>query len=411
MDISTISQGLTPQSLVRIQQFAKRKNALWEAAMHLASSQPLTTSLHTSAMADLQRASDDLRSKSGHLVVVGTGGASLGAQALCALSAQTKCVHFIKNCDAQSIARLFDSLPLGDTAWLMISKSGETMETLAVALAVKALYQKAGLHLAPRVQVITSTHTPDNTMAQLAQENAWPVLMHPANLGGRFSVFSVVGMMPLAYAGIDIRRLMAEVDAHFIARVRSQDSMLFESACWFAASLPEQPLHVLMAYGDRLGPLTQWYKQLWAESLGKNLIGPTPITAIGATDQHSQLQLYLGGPRDKLFTVLAPNDATAPMHLAASNVAKLDYLHERSMQDMMQASAQATIDTLRAHNIPLRCCQAPWDIAHVATLMVDMMLETLLVAAMMDVDPFDQPAVEEGKIRARQALAEGHVNA
>lgn len=404
MDLSTIHLGITPQATARIARLQASRDDSWAKATHFAAQQPFTTSLHETAHRAMHEAVAAHRAHSKHLVVIGTGGASLGAQALCAIAPQAACVSFIKNCDAESIRRQLAAVPLAQTSWLIVSKSGETVETLAATLAVKAHYAAQQLSLDGRVSVITQP-SPSN-LRMLATSEGWRILDHPATLGGRFSVFSVVGMFPLAFAGIDTDRLLADVDAHFMQRLRNQDAGLFASACWFAASLPEQPLHVMLAYGDRLSALTQWYKQLWAESLGKDLRGPTPITAIGAVDQHSQLQLYLGGPRDKLFTVLAPSDATAPMPLAASTVPALDYLSARSMQDVMQASATATIETLRAHGIPVRVSRTPWDMQHVACFMLDTMLETLLTAAMIDADPFGQPTVEEGKRRARHALGD-----
>lgn len=404
MDLSTIRSGITPQALARMERYATARDDIWAKATHFAAQQPFTTSLNTAAWNALDEAVNAHRACSEHLVVIGTGGASLGAQALCAITPQARNVHFIKNCDAESIRRLLAVLPCANTSWLIVSKSGETVETLAAALAVKAHCAAENIALTGRVTAITTPGA--SSLRTLAQSEHWRVLDHPANLGGRFSVFSVVGMFPLAFAGLDTRALIADVDGHFVQQLRQQSDALFAAASWFAASLPEQPLHVMLAYGDRLSAFTQWYKQLWAESLGKDLKGPTPITAIGAIDQHSQLQLYLGGPRDKLFTVLAPSDDTPPMQLAASSVPQLAYLSASSMQDIMRASADATIATLRAHGIAVRVCATPWDVTHVAHFMLDVMLETLLTAAMLDVDPFNQPTVEEGKLRARRALGD-----
>ena len=404
MDLSTIHQGMTPQATARVARLSATGDDVWARTTHFASQQPLTTSLTDAARRTLHDAVAAHRAISDHLVVIGTGGASLGAQALCAITPAAARVHFMKNCDSDSIRRQFAVLPLERTSWLIISKSGETVETLAASLAVKAHYAAQNTPLAGRVSVITQPAA--SALRALAASEGWRVLDHPTTLGGRFSVFSAVGMFPLAFAGIDTDALMADVDAHFIARLRGQPAELFKAACWFAASLPEQPLHVMLAYGDRLAALTQWYKQLWAESLGKDLRGPTPITAIGAVDQHSQLQLYLGGPRDKLFTVLAPSDDTPALALATCDVPQLAYLSARSMQEVMEASASATIATLRAHSIPVRVICSPWDMVHVARFMLDVMLETLLTAAMIDADPFTQPTVEAGKIRARSALGD-----
>lgn len=411
-DDSTIHQGLTPQAQARIRQFANHKEEIWQAAVGMASSQPFTGSLQQeTALRDMLALTEDMQQKADMLVVIGTGGASLGARALCALRAKGNSVQFVRNCDAETIRRLLEHIPLTRSYFLVISKSGETVETLATILAIEAQYTARGLSLEGKVAAITEApvNGKTNSLRTLAEEKHWPVLMHPSRLGGRFSVFSVVGMLPLAFIGLDTASLIARIDTYFIHQLRQAPNALFQTASWFAASLPEQPMHVLFAYGDRLAPLVEWYKQLWAESLGKDLKGPTPITAIGATDQHSQLQLYLGGPRDKLFTILIAENSdddniNNTLPLAHTSLPALAYLNGQKMETIMQATSQATIETLRAHQIPLRVITQPFDVEDTALFMADYIIETLLTAAMLGVDPFTQPTVEEGKIRARHAL-------
>ncbi len=403
IDLSTMLRGITPQALARYQQSASRCEAIWEHTIKLASAQPLTSSLEPAQMDAMRGVCAQLRAQGSQLVVIGTGGASLGAQALCALDAAADNIHFLSNADSESTQRLLAKLNLNETAFLIISKSGETMETLATTLAVMAHARTQNIDLKPCTAVITQPA--ESTLMQLALQQGWPVLHHPANLGGRFSVFSIVGMMPLCFAGLDVEAILRTADDHFMTQLRTQDRTLFESACWLASSIPEQPMHVLFAYGDRLRALTEWYKQCWAESLGKDLRGPTPITSIGAIDQHSQLQLYLGGPRDKLFTMLAPEMDAAGCPLADCALPQLSHLRGKHLHQVLLASAEATIATLRAHGIALRTERGAWDLAHVARWMVSTMLETLMVAAILQVDPFTQPTVEEGKKRAREALA------
>jgi glucose-6-phosphate isomerase len=388
-------------ALARMRQHAAARAQHWQQAAQFAAAQPLVSTLTSEAFIALQHHNVALQQMADMLVVVGSGGASLGAQALCALAPNDN-VRFLKNCDPHSTNALLGRLDLQRTAWLFISKSGETVETIASALAVIAYYEPRGAILAGRVRVITEEKP--SSLRALAVHEGWECMAHPMALGGRFSVFSVVGMLPAAFAGIDIHALIHAVQQAHAQVFETQPEEIFQAASVFASSLPEQPLHVVMAYSDALAPYTQWYKQLWAESLGKNGTGPTPITAIGAVDQHSQLQLYLDGPRDKLFTLILPEYQESAVVLAQRSVPGVDYLGAHTMRDIMRETARATVMAMQVHHLPLRVVEGPLEVTALACFMLQHMVETLLVASMLPCNPFDQPAVEEGKRLTRGAL-------
>jgi glucose-6-phosphate isomerase len=164
---------------------------------------------------------------------------------------------------------------------------------------------------------------------------------------------------------------------------------------------------VLMLYSDRLRWFGRWFRQLWAESLGKEGGGTTPVDALGTVDQHSQLQLYLGGPADKLYTLICPGNggvgAAVPPDIAADPT--LAYLRGRRMGDLLDAEAEATADTLVHNGRPVRQIRVPRLDAHaLGALFQHFMLETAIAAHLMGVNPYDQPAVEDGKRRARAYL-------
>ncbi len=349
-----------------------------------------------------------LRQVSERLVVVGTGGASLGGATLCALSADPSRVRFLENCDPITLAA-FLRLERETTSWCIISKSGETAETLATALALIDYYRGQEKQLAKRVRVITASL--EASLATLARHQGWQVLEHPSQLGGRFSAFSIVGLFPAAYAGMEIAAIATAAQDTFTQLTHPSEETLWQHAQWFAANANEKPIQLMMGYADRLRAATQWYKQLWAESLGKSGKGPTPVTAIGAIDQHSQLQLYLDGPRDKLVTLVLPDMRALGKPLPEAHVPGLKYLSGRRMGEVMHATAEATVATLAKAGVPMRVARGELTPISLAQLMARQMLETLLVAAMMQVNPFDQPAVEAGKKLAREALARGGVTA
>ena len=165
---------------------------------------------------------------------------------------------------------------------------------------------------------------------------------------------------------------------------------------------------VLMPYADALAPFGSWFRQLWAESLGKGGSGTTPITALGAVDQHSQLQLYLDGPPDKFYTlILLDRDGTGEwVDPRTAGDRELGYLAGRTMGDLFAAEQEATVETLARHARPVRVLRLTrLDERAMGALFMHFMLETIIAAELAGVDPFDQPAVEEGKRLARDRLA------
>jgi glucose-6-phosphate isomerase len=169
-------------------------------------------------------------------------------------------------------------------------------------------------------------------------------------------------------------------------------------------------MSVMLAYADRLERFTRWYVQLWAESLGKDGKGTTPIAALGPVDQHSQLQLYLAGPRDKLFTVVTVGAAGRGPRIA-DDLARLagepDFAG-KTIGDLVAAQGRATIETLAKNGCPVRSIHIDTlDEASIGELLMHFMLETIIAAHLLGVDPFDQPAVEEGKVLAKKYLAGG----
>src|SRR5207253_2289352 len=177
-----------------------------------------------------------------------------------------------------------------------------------------------------------------------------------------------------------------------------------------AARARTRPIAVMMAYSDRLERFTRWYVQLWAESLGKDGKGTTPIGALGPVDQHSQLQLYIAGPRDKLFTVLTVGAAGRGPRMdkeLATLAGEADFAG-KTMGDLVAAQGRATAETLIKNGCPVRTIHlARLDEASLGELLMHFMLETIVAAHLLGVDPFDQPAVEEGKMLAKTYLAGG----
>jgi len=367
-------------------------------------------------LADLPEIAAAWRARFARVVLCGTGGSSLGAQALAALVPQPQpalCVP--DNLDSDEMQSLLAPATLADTGFLVISKSGGTAETMCQALTAVAAVQAALGPAAAAEHFLMVAEPGDSPLRRLAAAIGAPVLDHDPGIGGRYSVLSLVGLLPVLIIGLDadaVREgaaaaLRATLDAAAAADAPPALGAALNVALAESGGVTQS---VLLAYAQRLGPFTRWYRQLWAESLGKQGLGTTPIDAIGPVDQHSQLQLWLDGPDDKLFSVLTTAVAGRGPVVAPALAAEvgLDYLAGHSTGDLVAAMQQATIDTLAARGRPVRQFRLQQPDEHsLGALFMHFMLETILAAGLMGVDPFGQPAVEEGKVLARRYLKEG----
>jgi glucose-6-phosphate isomerase len=350
------------------------------------------------------------------VVVLGTGGSSLGGQAVSALAVEGSGgprLHFLDNVDPDSFETRLAALDLARTGVIAVSKSGATLETLCqVLVVVEALTGAIDEgRLAARLVVITEDR--DSPLRALAERFRLPLIDHHPDIAGRYSVLSAVGLLPALIAGLDplaLREGAAAVLDGTLAPAVLADADAAVGAA-IAVGLQRQrgvSQSVLMSYADRLGTFGLWYRQLWAESLGKNGQGTTPIPARGTVDQHSQLQLYLDGPRDKMFTLLHLDSAGCGPRIPGELLddPQLGYLAGRSLGDVLLAEAQATAESLIESARPTRVIElSGLDETVLGGLFMHFMLETILAAELLAVDPFDQPAVESGKRRARAHLA------
>jgi glucose-6-phosphate isomerase len=360
------------------------------------------------------------------VVFLGTGGSSLGGQTLAQLAGhavpgigllrEAPRVHFMDNLDPETFGTLLTRLPLTTTRFVAISKSGGTGETLMQCAAVLAVLKQAGLE--KRIgELLLGLSEPTtggkrNGLRDLLAPFRVPMLDHDPGVGGRFSVLTNVGLLPAALLGLDIGAIRTGAAAA-LAPVLEQKSVAEVPAAVGAAlsvALAEKGkrIAVMMGYADKLERFTRWYVQLWAESLGKDGKGTTPVGALGPVDQHSQLQLFIAGPRDKLFTIVTVAAAGRGPRIEAE-FAKLcgepDFAG-KTIGDLVAAQGRATAETLAKNGCPVRVMHLEKiDEAGLGELLMHFMLETIIAARLLGVDAFDQPAVEEGKVLAKKYLA------
>lgn len=336
-----------------------------------------------------------------HILILGIGGSSLGAKTLYALSTQENPrLHFLDNIDPTTFAATFQKINIKKTGVVAISKSGATAETLMQLLAT---LQRLG-HTNPDHFVVITEST-DNPLRRIALSHRWQCLDHPTDVGGRYSCFSGVGLLPALLAGLDPLSFREGAREVLHCHLADQSPPALEGAAMgvYLRKQANKTLSVMMPYSDQLDFFSQWYGQLWAESLGKEGQGTTPLRALGAVDQHSQLQLYLDGPKDKFMTLL-----TLPWEGKGDRIS-FDFRPEfqgKTMGDLFAAEQKATYQTLINHGCPTRLITLEkLDEYHLGALMMHFMIETILTSFLLNVNAFDQPAVEESKRLTRSYLA------
>ena len=373
----------------------------------------------------IMRTAARLRAGASDVVILGTGGSSLGGQALAQLAdvgvrgaeafRDPPRMHFMDNLDPVTYGGLLGKLPLATTRFVAISKSGGTGETLMQTAAALDAVKQAGLEkrVAELFLGISENQKPGKTngLRALLGEGV-TVLEHDPGVGGRFSVLSNVGLLPAAVLGLDgagVRKGAARALAPVLAGKPAAEVPAALGAALNVALAPQgRTIAVLMAYADRLERFSRWYTQLWAESLGKDGKGTTPLGALGPVDQHSQLQLFIAGPRDKLFTVVTVAAAGLGPRIDGALAAQAGEpeFAGKTIGDLVAAEGRATAATLARNGCPVRTIHLDTlDETSLGEMLMHFMLETIIAAHLIGVDAFDQPAVEEGKVLAKRYLA------
>jgi glucose-6-phosphate isomerase len=359
-----------------------------------------------------------------HVLVLGIGGSALGAKAL--LNALRRPawnewddegreffprLTILENVDPTTVTAALRRIDPRRVLVNVISKSGGTAETMAQYLVVRGWLEDALGQAAYRHLVFT-TDPERGALRDLATKEGIATLRVPPEVGGRFSVLSPVGLLPAALVGIDIEALLAGA-RRAVERAESDDLLsnpaaLYAALHWAADTDLGARVNVLMPYTDRLKELAEWYRQLWAESLGKRVdrhghvvnTGPTPVGAIGATDQHSQVQLFMEGPYDKVITFAAVGDLgeDVPIPPHPDLPPDLAYLPGHTLGELLRAEYEATSAALSQMG-RMNCTLHLPDLS-AATLGETIMffqLATGYAGVWYGIDPFDQPGVELGK--------------
>jgi glucose-6-phosphate isomerase len=375
-------------------------------------------------VSEIQRFAEGAGQAFSNLVVLGIGGSALGTTALRTallhplwneLDDEAReffpRLHVLDNVDPATFGAFLDHVDLRRTLFNVVSKSGGTAETMSQYLIIRERLQ-AELGDGYRRHLLFTTDPEKGVLRALAREEEIATLPVPSNVGGRFSVLSAVGLLPAAMAGIDVAALL-EGAREMAKRCESDDlrtnpAGMFAALQYLADTEQGAPIHVMMPYSDRLRDVADWFRQLWAESLGKQntregaevFAGPTPVKSLGATDQHSQVQLYMEGPFDKTITFLAERDFEKDVQIPSAypHHAELAYLGGHSMGELLRTEMLATEAALAQRGRMNMTIEVPRVDAHaIGGLFMMLQIATVYAGHFYGVDPLDQPGVELGK--------------
>ena len=377
---------------------------------------------------DIIATAKEVRRKFKYFVVLGIGGSALGPiavfNALCHLHyndlapSKRKGPKFYveDNVDPERMAALLDVIEPEKTCFNVITKSGATSETMTQYLIINDILKKALGDKASANIIATTDHIKGN-LIKLAKQNNYKTFYIPDGVGGRFSELCPVGLLPAAVLGLDIKAMLA--GAAYMDGVCNKPSVTKNPALACAvlqvmAMQRGKNVGVMMPYADSLKLMADWYCQLWAESLGKNVtldgkpcnVGQTPVKSLGVTDQHSQVQLYTEGPYDKVVTFISLDKYACEMPIphGCENVPDVAFLGGHTMEELIQAENEATAYALTKAgrmNYTLRVPEL--NAFTLGQLLFLFELQTAYAGAMLHIDTFNQPGVEEGK-KATYAL-------
>jgi len=376
-------------------------------------------------VSQIEKTAEETANKFDTFVVLGIGGSALGGIALHnainhpyynELSAEQRKfkprIYFLDNIDPAWISSFFDIIDLRKTCFNIISKSGGTAETASQFLIFLHKLKKELGNSSWREHIITTTDPEKGILRKITDDEGFTNFSIPPGIGGRFSVLTPVGLFPAAISGINIRQLLkgaAMMDTRCGNKDLWKNPAYLNGIFHFIFDTKKgKNISVMMPYSNSLKDIADWYRQLWAESLGKKYslegtvvkTGQTPIKALGVTDQHSQLQLYVEGPDDKVITFLSVDNykSTVDIPHEYESISGISYLSGHTLNELIKAEREGTELSLTRNGKPNSTIIFP-EINETTIGQILYMLEvqTAFAGGLYDINPFDQPGVEEGK--------------
>lgn len=344
-----------------------------------------------------------IKERAENFVILGIGGSALGPKVIrdCLKKEHIPRIYIYDNVDPLSFEKIINHIDLKKTVFNVISKSGTTGETIASFMIIWELLKKDGLK--PEDHFIITTDPEKGPLRRLAREHNLRSLSIPPGVVGRYSVLSPVGLLCASVSGIPPQELLQ--GAREIHKRCSEPDFNNNPAYLFGALLYlndlnfSRRINILMPYADSLKSLSEWFCQLWAESLGKNGKGLMPYPSTGATDQHSQLQLWIEGPDDKVVIFLRIENYGTDRKIPAANIKEFSFLKGHSLSELIKAEQESTALSLLKAGRPNMTISIPAINSHsIGSLFHFFEIATAFTGILYGVNPFNQPAVESGKI-------------
>ncbi|MDB9762572.1 hypothetical protein OAC06_07135 [Alphaproteobacteria bacterium] len=341
-----------------------------------------------------------------NFVLIGTGGSSLGADSFIRAHKyhhgdQSIGFHILDNLDPNAVSQIFDVIEPSTAKFLAVSKSGKTTETIALLLIVINWLILKNIKVKESIMIMCEEQSDEfQELIEIAKEYNLKIVQHQ-KIGGRFSSLTSTGLLPATVMGMN-PYMIRKSARDSLNNVFNNNNFIIKSAL-FSNNFNEQSnLNCVISYGDALSPLVAWYKQLWNESLGKDSKGTFLLSGKGSLDQHSQLQMWLDGPNIGNYTFLKVNNNNGHK-IPKSEIAP--WLSGLSLGEILNTMAESTYDALKENRRAVRSISIP-DISAetIASLMVTFMLEVLVVAELLNVEPYTQNAVEAIKINTFKRL-------
>jgi len=362
------------------------------------------------------RVADEIRgSGATDFIHVGIGGSALGPMALQkalnhpfynALSAETRRgprIHFAENTDPNTLAAILGVADPTSTWVNLVTKSGSTAETMANFLAIRDWLVDALGNFGYQGRTVATTDPEEGFLKEIADREDLTVLPIPKDVGGRFSVLTPVGLLPAAVANLDVEALLAGA-ARCVDEVNEQrdehPAVVGAAMHYLLDTTRGRNVRVMMTYADALERLAAWFVQLWAESLGKDGKGSTPHGAVGTTDQHSQVQLYMQGPQDKVVEIVEVEDhpRDLPIPEAYEDLEGVGYLGGHTMAELLNVECDATRKALTEAGRPNSTIKlGAVNEENLGYLLQALEVQTAIAGSLYGVNAFDQPGVEAGK--------------
>jgi len=339
-------------------------------------------------------------------ILIGTGGSSLGAEALIQANLNNPTnnkinFHVLNTLDSNSVSKVLDTINPKTSKFLAISKSGKTTETVALLLVVINWLSSNSIKIENACMVMCEDiNNHANDLMKIVNQYGLKVIQHE-NIGGRFSVLSSTGLLPAAIMGIDPYSIR-NAARRSLRNIFENTSFILSSSVFSRVNNMGGKLNCIIHYGDALASFVSWYKQLWNESLGKASKGSFLLTGKGSIDQHSQLQMWLDGPNIANYTFIKVEKSEGYKILSDDKELLLSGLTLETLQNIM---ADSTYTALKDNNRSVRMISiSEITVESVIELMVKLILEVLVVAELTDVDPYTQNAVEKIKINISKRL-------